>query len=84
MPHLLQSRRRRAPRRQSRVRTHCRHGARSMAPGSARPRSPPGPPAPSRADRRQPQEKPQAEGRMRWAAAEALPSQRRRRAMFYA
>jgi len=81
-PHLLQNRCRLAPHRQSRVRTQCRHGDRSMARGAARPRGHPGRPAPRWANLWQPLAKPQPAGRMRRAAAEALPSLRRH-AMFY-
>lgn len=83
MPHLLQSLRCPVLRRQSRVRTHCRQGASSMAAGAACPRGHLGLLFTSQADRRQPREKPQADGRMRREAVKALLS-RCRHAIFYA
>lgn len=81
--HLLQNCLRLTPQRQSRVRTQCRHGDRSMAPRAARPRGHRARPAPRRANLRQPPASLRAAGRMRRAAAEALPSLCRH-AMFYA
>lgn len=78
--HLLHRCLRRTLQRQSRVRTQCRHGDRSMAPGTPRAR---GQRAPRRANLRQPPNTLRAAGRTRRAATRAPPCLGRH-AIFYA